>query len=89
MKTKQEADQYLKNYIESNSKMRMRASEISDFELTGEEDEREIEEIADEYISDCQDDLDEWRATQQDIYDERNGYAIRQSEMIERFRNEY
>ena len=27
--------------------------------------------------------------TPQDLYNERNSYAIRQSEMIDRFRNEY
>ncbi len=67
----------------------MKASEIRDFELTGDEDTDDIEQWADDYISECESDLAEYRETQQERYDTANEHAIRQSEMIEIFRNEY
>jgi hypothetical protein len=46
-----------------------------------------------EELVDAEQDQAAWEemtgTTPQDLYNERNGYAIRQSEMIERFRNEY
>lgn len=48
------ADQYLKNYIQEKSAIKMKSSEISDFNLTGDETDREIEEIADDYISEIE-----------------------------------
>lgn len=92
--TKQEADNYLKQYIKEQTKGRfkMRASEISDFGLTGEETELEIEEKANDYISDCASDEAEYNeqfGTPQDRYNDQNEYAIVQSERYEMFRNEY
>lgn len=44
-------------------------------------------------LEDANREQDEWEeltgTRPQDLYDERNGYAIRQSEAIERFRKEY
>lgn len=46
-----------------------------------------------EEIEDAERDQDAWEEATgtrpQDLYNERNSYAIRQSEMIETFRNEY
>lgn len=57
--------------------------------------EEKIEAAQDklEELEDAERDQDEWEemtgTRPQDLYNERNSYAIRQGEMIERFRNEY
>ena len=65
MKTKQEADQYLKDYIKEQINHSLRPSEIKDFDLTGSETEEEIELYAKDYISDCETDEAEYRVTKQ------------------------
>ena len=70
MKTKEEADLYLAEYIKEQCGIIMKVREIRDFELTGEEDEHIIEQYANDYISDIQSERSEYAAKCQAQYDE-------------------
>lgn len=57
--------------------------------------EEKIDSIQDDIdeLEEAERDSDDWEemtgTRPQDLYDERNSYAVRQSEMIDRFRSEY
>jgi DNA primase len=66
---------------------------------TDPDEKAELDERID-YLQDEVDEIEQWErdnedyeemtgTTPQDLYNERNSYAIRQSEMIDRFRNEF
>ncbi len=83
------AEIHLYNYLKEQG-YKLRIGQIRDFDLFGDETTNEIEGYADEFISDIDPDTDvEMTERMQDEYNDRNSWAIRQSEMIEQFRNEY
>lgn len=65
------AEIYLVQYLNAKG-VNLKKGEIQDFSLTGEEEERDIEQYADDFLSELASERAEYAATAQERYDEQN-----------------
>lgn len=61
---------YLVQYLNAKG-VNLRKGEIQDFQLLGDEDEREVEGYADDYLSELASDRAEYKATAQERQDDQ------------------
>lgn len=92
IKTKQDSEAFIKAFVKEQEpslyKHFVRFC-LPDFEFDGTETEEELREYANDFFCDCESDDRNANELSQDVYNDRNSFAIAQSERYETFRNEY